>query len=88
MVYFLVGITFGAFALLIDSILPVIPVHIAADLVFFIFVWPHDATRDLIWHAGTHGWFWVHIVQSVVFTVLFILGTPPVVRPAFRQQSL
>jgi len=73
-VYFLVGVTFGTMAFLNDSILPVIPVHIAADLVFFIFVWPRDATRELIWHVGTDVWFWLHVVQAVGFTVLSLLA--------------
>jgi membrane protease YdiL (CAAX protease family) len=74
LVYFLVGVTFGTMAFLNDSILPVIPVHIAADLVFFVFVWPHDATRELIWQSGTDGWFWLHVMQAVGFTVLSFLA--------------
>lgn len=74
LIYFLVGVTFGTIAFLNDSILPVIPVHIVADLIFFIFVWPHDATRALIWQSGRDGWFWLHVVQGVSFTVLSLLA--------------
>jgi len=87
-IYFLVGVTFGTLAFLNDSILPVIPVHIAADLVFFIFVWPHDSTRELIWHAGTDGWFWFHIVQAVGFTVLSLLALKQLHRLTSKNNAL
>lgn len=73
LVYFLVGITFGAMAYLNNSILPVIPVHIAADLLFFIFVWPHDAARKIVWQTGADTWFWLHIAQAIGFTALSLL---------------
>jgi membrane protease YdiL (CAAX protease family) len=72
--YFLVGVTFGTLAYLNDSILPVIPVHIAGDLIFFLFVWPHDKTRSLVWRTGADLWFWIHIVQMIVFTGLAVLA--------------
>ena len=65
--YFLVGIAFGSLALLNDSILPVIPVHIAGDLIFFLFVWPYDQTRTLIWQSGTDLWFWLPVIQTIAF---------------------
>jgi Type II CAAX prenyl endopeptidase Rce1-like len=71
--YFLVGVTFGTLAYLNDSILPVIPVHIAGDLIFFLFVWPHDTARSLVWRTGDDLWFWIHIVQMIVFTALAVL---------------
>ena len=74
LVYFLVGITFGAIAYLNNSILPVIPVHIAGDLIFFIFVWPHDAGRKIVWQTGADGWFWIHIAQVIGFTALSLLA--------------
>ena len=73
-VYFLVGVTFGVIAYLNNSILPVIPVHITGDLIFFIFVWPHDATRNLVWQTGADAWFWVHIAQTVGFAALSLLA--------------
>jgi len=84
LIYFLVGVTFGTMALLNNSILPVIPVHVAADLVFFIFIWPHDATRELIWQSGADVWFWLHVVQAVGFTVLSLLA----LRALCRRRSL
>jgi membrane protease YdiL (CAAX protease family) len=74
LVYFLVGVTFGVIATLTNSILASIPVHIAGDLVFFLFVWPHDAARRLIWDGGPDGWFWFHVVQAVAFTGLALLA--------------
>jgi membrane protease YdiL (CAAX protease family) len=74
LVYFLVGLTFGTMAYLNNSILPVIPVHIAADITFFLLVWPKDATRRLVSTAGADGWFWLHVAQATVFSVLTVLA--------------
>lgn len=71
-VYFLVGITFGATAYLTNSTLPAILPHIIGDLTFFVLVWPHDAARRLVRDSGTDNWFWIHVAQGVVFTVLAI----------------
>lgn len=78
-VYYLVGVTFGTMARLNDSIVPVIPVHIAADVAFFLLVWPHDATRRVVPESGADAWFWMHVTQAVVFTCLTVL--------AFRRLS-
>lgn len=74
LVYFLVGATFGTMARLNDSILPVIPVHIAGDVTFFLLVWPHDAMRRAVREGGADAWFWVHITQTVVFSFLTVLA--------------
>ena len=71
--YFLVGVTFGTLARLNDSILPIIPVHIAADLIFFLFVWPHDGGRSLVWQTGPDPWFWVDLTQTAGFGALSVL---------------
>jgi len=73
LVYFLVGVTFGTMARLNDSILPVIPVHIAGDVAFFLLVWPHDAMRRMVREGGSDAWFWVHVTQAVVFTFLTVM---------------
>ena len=65
--YFLVGVTFGTLALLNDSILPVLPVHAAGDVTFFLLIWPHDAGRSLVWTHGTDAWFWIHVAQTIGF---------------------
>lgn len=67
--YFLVGVVFGATAYLTNSILPAIPGHVIGLLVFFTLVWPHDAARRLVWESGPDTWFWLHMAQTVTFTV-------------------
>lgn len=72
LVYFLVGVAFGATAYLTNSTLPAIPPHMIGDLTFFTLVWPHDAARQLVLDSGTDSWFWVHVAQAIVFTVLAV----------------
>lgn len=74
LVFYLVGVTFGAIAYLANSILASIPVHMLGDLTFFIFIWPRDAARRLIWETGADDWFWTHVAQAIVFTGLAILA--------------
>lgn len=70
--YFLVGITFSATAYLTGSTLPAIPVHFVGLLIFFTLIWPRDAARRLVLESGTDNWFWFHVAQAIVFTVLSI----------------
>jgi membrane protease YdiL (CAAX protease family) len=72
LVYFLVGVVFGVTAYLTQSTLPALPAHIIGDLAFFVLVWPHDATRRLISNGGADAWFWIHVGQAILFTVLTI----------------
>jgi membrane protease YdiL (CAAX protease family) len=72
LLYFLVGVTFGATAYLTNSTLPAIVPHIIGDLTFFTLVWPHDAARRLVFDSGTDIWFWIHVAQAIVFTVLAV----------------
>ena len=72
--YFLVGVAFGALAYVNQSILPVIPVHIAGDLIFLTFVWPNDKGRVPVSQSGTDTWFWVHLTQTVAFGALSIVA--------------
>jgi hypothetical protein len=74
LVYFLAGIAFAATAYLTTSILAGIPVHIAADAVFFTLVWPHDATRRLLTEGGADTWFWIHVAQAAIFTALALFA--------------
>lgn len=73
-VYFLAGLVFGLPAYLTKSTLPSLPVHILADMSFFTLVWPHDAARRLVWQGGADAWFWAHVAQAVVFTILAIVA--------------
>jgi|HubBroStandDraft_6_1064221.scaffolds.fasta_scaffold01985_3 membrane protease YdiL (CAAX protease family) len=70
--YFLVGVAFGATAYLTNSTLPAIPVHVVGLLIFFTLVWPHDAARRLVWDSGTDNWFWMHVAQAILFTMLAV----------------
>ena len=72
LVYFLVGVSFGTTAYLTNSTLPAILPHMIGDLTFFTLVWPHDAARRLVSESGTDNWFWLHVTQGIVFTVLAV----------------
>jgi len=72
LVYFLVGVAFGATAYVTNSTLPAIVPHIIGDLTFFTLVWPHDAARRLVFDSGTDIWFWIHVAQAIAFTVLAV----------------
>jgi membrane protease YdiL (CAAX protease family) len=74
LVYFLVGLVFGAMAYLTGSILPGIAVHIIGDLTFFALVWPYDAQRHLVWKSGADRWFWLHTLQAIIFTPLALIA--------------
>jgi membrane protease YdiL (CAAX protease family) len=87
LVYFLVGATFSSLAWLTNSILPVIPVHIVGDLTFFIFVWPHDKSRQLLPTHGAGLWFWLHVTQTIVFAALSLLAMRQLARVARKRGS-
>ena len=70
--YFLVGVVFGTIAYLTNSVLPALPVHMAGDLLFFTLIWPADAIRSLVWTHGADGWFWLDVVQVLVFAGLAV----------------
>ncbi|MGE5335629.1 MAG: lysostaphin resistance A-like protein [Nitrososphaerota archaeon] len=84
--YFLVGLSFGTIAYFTRSILPAIPVHIIGDLTFFIFIWPYDAARPLVWQDGTGPWFWIHVAQAIGFTALACIAYGMLARSA-RQAA-
>ncbi len=73
-VYFLAGLTFGTIAFFANSILASLPVHIAGDLTFFLLIWPRDSKRILVSSGGADAWFWIHVAQAVIFTVLAMLA--------------
>jgi hypothetical protein len=72
--YFLVGVAFGSLAYINQSILPVIPVHIAGDLIFLTLIWPNDKNRMLIWKTGADSWFWLHVAQAIAFAALSLIA--------------
>ena len=87
LVYFLVGVAFGATAYLTNSTLPAIVPHIIGDLTFFTLVWPHDAARRLVFDSGTDIWFWIHVAQAIVFTLLAVSAFQRLARES-RQDAL
>jgi hypothetical protein len=72
LVYFLAGIAFGATAYLTNSTLPAILPHMIGDVTFFTLVWPKDAARRLVLASGADNWFWIHVAQAIVFTMLAV----------------
>ena len=84
LVFYLAGVTFGTIAYLANSILASIPVHILGDLTFFIFVWPRDAARRLVWNGGADSWFWIHAAQAIAFTALAIFAFRRLARVSSR----
>ncbi len=87
-VYFLAGLAFGTIAYLTNSILASIPVHMAADLTFFTLVWPYDAGRKLVSQGGADMWFWIHVGQAVVFSVLAIFAFRELARVTRNTRAL
>jgi membrane protease YdiL (CAAX protease family) len=84
-VYLLAGVVFGTVVYLTNSILASIPVHIVGDATFFTLVWPFDATRHLITEGGADVWFWIHVVQAIVFTVLAVVGFRSLARHSLQK---
>jgi membrane protease YdiL (CAAX protease family) len=85
LVYFLVGITFGTTAYLSNSTLPAILPHMIGDLTFFTLVWPYDAARRLVLDSGTDNWFWIHVAQAIVYTVLAVLAFQQLARESSQD---
>jgi ABC-type sulfate transport system permease component len=85
LVYFLAGVAFGVTAYLTNSTLPAILPHMIGDLTFFTLVWPHDAARRLVWDSGTDNWFWIHVAQATVFTVLAVWAFQRLARVSSRD---
>lgn len=70
--YILVDVAYGVTALLTKSIYPGIVAHSVGLWVFFLVIWPHDADRSLVGADGPDAWFWIHLLQVVVFGALAI----------------
>ena len=85
LVYFLAGVAFGVTAYLTNSTLPAILPHMVADLTFFTLVWPRDASRRLVLESGTDNWFWIHVAQAIVFTVLAVWAFQRLARVSSRD---
>jgi membrane protease YdiL (CAAX protease family) len=68
--YLLVDTMLGALAYVTGSIRPGVVVHALGLFVFFAFVWPQDAHRQLIGSAGADAGFWISLAQTAVFASL------------------
>jgi membrane protease YdiL (CAAX protease family) len=68
--YLLVDGMLGALAYLTKSIRPGVVVHAIGLFVFFMFVWPRDATRPMYAATSDHAGFWIHVGVTVVFAIL------------------
>jgi membrane protease YdiL (CAAX protease family) len=84
LVYFLAGIAFGATAYLTNSTLPAILPHMI-DVTFFTLVWPKDAARRLVLASGADNWFWIHVAQAIVFTMLAVWAFRRLARKSSRD---
>jgi membrane protease YdiL (CAAX protease family) len=72
--YFIADVMFGGIAYLTNSILPGIVVHSAGLLIFFSLIWPADRSRRLVIDSGADAWFWIHVGQAIILTVLAIIA--------------
>jgi membrane protease YdiL (CAAX protease family) len=70
--YVLVDVAYGATAYLTNSVYPGMVAHAAGLTVFFLLIWPHDATRRLVGAGGADAWFWLHVLQAAGFGALAI----------------
>jgi hypothetical protein len=68
--FFVTGVTFAVLAELTNSILPGLLVHVLGLLTFFTLIWPKDRTRVLVRSGGADVWFFVHLGQVIIFTLL------------------
>ena len=72
--YLIVDVMLGVTARLTRSIIPGIVVHATGLLTFFTLVWPNDPARRFSAAGGPDMWFWIHCVQTIVFSALAILA--------------
>jgi hypothetical protein len=72
--YLLVDAMLGALAYFTKSIRPGVLVHAVGLFTFFGVIWPRDKDRLSIWQSGADIWFWIHLIQAVLFAVLSLLA--------------
>jgi membrane protease YdiL (CAAX protease family) len=72
--YVLVDVAYGATAYFTNSIYPGVVAHAVGLIVFFLMIWPHDATRRLVSAGGPDAWFWLHLLQAAGFGALAIVA--------------
>lgn len=72
--YLCADIMLGTMAYLTGSIIPGAIVHSLGLLIFFTLVWPGDTIRQVVRAGNVDQWFWIHVVQVIVFAALAILA--------------
>jgi membrane protease YdiL (CAAX protease family) len=72
--YLLVDAMLGALAYFTKSIRPGVIVHAVGLFTFFGVIWPHDKDRLSIGQSGAHIWFWMHLLQAVLFAALSLFA--------------
>jgi hypothetical protein len=82
--YLIVDGMLGALAYVTQSIRPGIVVHAIGLFVFFAFVWPADAHRQLIGANGPDAGFWLSLAQTLVFAALGAMAFVRLTRLATR----
>jgi hypothetical protein len=85
--YLLVDAMLGALTYVTQSIRPGIVVHAVGLFVFFAFIWPQDAHRQLISASGVDAAFWIQVGQTVLFTALGALAFARLLRLAKANRS-
>jgi membrane protease YdiL (CAAX protease family) len=72
--YLLVDGMLGALAYFTKSIRPGVIVHALGLFTFFSVIWPRDKDRVSIWQSGADFWFWIHLIQALLFAVLSLFA--------------
>jgi membrane protease YdiL (CAAX protease family) len=72
--YLLVDGMLGALAYFTKSIRPGVIVHAVGLFTFFGVIWPRDKERLPIWQHGADVWFWIHLIQAVLFATLSLFA--------------
>jgi membrane protease YdiL (CAAX protease family) len=80
--YLLVDAMLGALAYFAKSIRPGVLVHAVGLFIFFGVIWPRDKDRLSIWQSGADTWFWIHLIQAVLFAVLSLFALKHLARIA------
>jgi membrane protease YdiL (CAAX protease family) len=80
--YLLVDAMLGALAYFTKSIRPGVIVHAVGLCTFFGVIWPRDKDRLSIWQSGADVWFWIHLIQALLFAVLSLFALKRVAKLA------
>jgi membrane protease YdiL (CAAX protease family) len=85
--YLLVDGMLGGLAYVTQSIRPGVVVHAIGLFVFFAFIWPQDAHRQLIWASGADAGFWLSAGLTAGFAALGAVAFVRLVRLTRRAPT-